>query len=113
MKKRFGWFLAIIVALIMTVVPLGQTQHAQAADNSLEQIQKKGVLVMGTSPDYPPYEFQATVNGKSKIVGMDVQIGKQVAKDLGVKLKIKSMSFDSLLVALQTGKVDMLSLIHI
>lgn len=38
MKKRFGWFLAIIVALIMTVVPLGQTQHAQAADNSLEQI---------------------------------------------------------------------------
>ncbi|MCM2649997.1 ABC transporter substrate-binding protein/permease [Lactiplantibacillus plantarum] len=108
MKKRFGWFLAIIVALIMTVVPLGQTQHAQAADNSLEQIQKKGVLVMGTSPDYPPYEFQATVNGKSKIVGMDVQIGKQVAKDLGVKLKIKSMSFDSLLVALQTGKVDMI-----
>ncbi len=58
MKKRFGWFLAIIVALIMTVVPLGQTQHAQAADNSLEQIQKKGVLVMGTSPDYPPYEFK-------------------------------------------------------
>ena len=107
MKKRFGLLLAIIVALFMTVVPLS-TQHAQAADNSLEKIQKKGVLVMGTSPDYPPYEFQATVNGKSTVVGMDVQIGKKVAKDLGVKLKIKSMSFDSLLVALQTGKIDMI-----
>ncbi|RRK11219.1 ABC transporter permease subunit [Lactiplantibacillus garii] len=107
MKKKFGLLLAIIVALFMTVVPLG-TQHAQAADNSLEKIQKKGVLVMGTSPDYPPYEFQATVNGKSTVVGMDVQIGKKVAKDLGVKLKIKSMSFDSLLVALQTGKIDMI-----
>lgn len=107
MKKRFGLLLAIIVALFMTVVPLG-TQHAQAADNSLEKIQKKGVLVMGTSPDYPPYEFQATVNGKSTVVGMDVKIGEKVAKDLGVKLKIKSMSFDSLLVALQTGKVDMI-----
>ncbi len=63
---------------------------------------------MGTSPDYPPYEFQATVNGKSTVVGMDVKIGEKVAKDLGVKLKIKSMSFDSLLVALQTGKIDMI-----
>ncbi|MFB9769367.1 ABC transporter substrate-binding protein/permease [Lactiplantibacillus modestisalitolerans] len=108
MKKRFGIVLAIIVALLLTVVPLGQNQSAQAADDSLEKIQKKGVLVMGTSPDYPPYEFQATVKGKSQVVGMDVEIGKKVAKDLGVKLKVKSMSFDSLLVALQTGKVDMI-----
>ncbi|CAM3178466.1 ABC transporter substrate-binding protein/permease [Lactiplantibacillus plajomi] len=107
MKKRFGLLLAIIVALFMTVVPLN-AQHAQAADNSLAEIQKKGTLVMGTSPDYPPYEFQATVNGKSTVVGMDIQIGKKVAKDLGVKLKVKSMSFDSLLVALQTGKIDMI-----
>ncbi|VDG23900.1 ABC transporter substrate-binding protein/permease [Lactiplantibacillus mudanjiangensis] len=108
MKKRVGLLLAIMTAFVMLVMPLGNTTHAQAADNSLEKIQKKGVLVMGTSPDYPPYEFQATVNGKSTVVGMDVQIGKKVAKDLGVKLKIKSMSFDSLLVALQTGKVDMI-----
>ena len=110
MKKKIGLLLAIVVALVLTFVPLGQTntQSAQAADNSLEKIQKKGVLVMGTSPDYPPYEFQATVNGKSTIVGMDVYIGQQVAKDLGVKLKVKSMSFDSLLVALQTGKIDMI-----
>ncbi|AVK60589.1 ABC transporter permease [Lactobacillus sp. CBA3605] len=107
MKKRVGLLLAIITALVMLVMPLG-TQSAHAADTSLQDIQKKGVLVMGTSPDYPPYEFQATVNGKSKVVGMDVQIGQKVAKDLGVKLKIKSMSFDSLLVALQTGKVDMI-----
>lgn len=32
---------------------------------------------------------------------------KKVAKDLGVKLVIKSMNFDSLLVAIQTGKADM------
>ena len=38
---------------------------------------------------------------------MDVAVGEKIAKDLGVKLVVKSMSFDSLLVALQTGKVDM------
>ncbi len=31
---------------------------------------------------------------------------RQVAKDLGVKLVIKSMSYDSVLVAVETGKAD-------
>ncbi|MTV81338.1 ABC transporter permease subunit [Lactobacillus sp. CRM56-3] len=61
---------------------------------------------MATSPDYPPYEFEVQKNGKSQIVGMDVDIMKKVAKDLGVKLVIKSMSFDSVLVAVETGKAD-------
>lgn len=82
---------------------------AQAdSDTSLAQVKAKGTLVMGTSPNYPPYEFQVNEQGKSKIVGMDVEIGKQVAKDLGVKLVVKKLSFDALLPALTTGKVDMI-----
>ncbi|MGQ4559161.1 ABC transporter substrate-binding protein/permease [Levilactobacillus hammesii] len=98
------------IALVMALVAgwTTTTTTAQAAtDDSLAKVQKKGTLVMGTSPDYPPYEFQATVHGKSQVVGMDVAVGKKIAKDMGVKLVVKSMSFDSLLVALQTGKVDM------
>lgn len=72
-------------------------------DDSLQKIKQKGTIVLGTSPDYPPYEFMA----KGKVVGMDIQIAKKIAKDMGVKLVIKKMSFDSLLVALETGKVDM------
>ncbi|WP_370520152.1 ABC transporter substrate-binding protein/permease [Lactobacillus sp. HBUAS51381] len=100
----------MVIALLMALVAgwTATTTTAQAAtDNSLAKVQKKGTLVMGTSPDYPPYEFQATVHGKSQVVGMDVAVGKKIAKDMGVKLVVKSMSFDSLLVALQTGKVDM------
>ncbi|MEB3365524.1 hypothetical protein SDC49_24755 [Lactobacillus sp. R2/2] len=33
---------------------------------------------MGTSPDYPPYEFVKNINGKSKIVGMDVEVGQKL-----------------------------------
>ncbi|NLR10506.1 ABC transporter substrate-binding protein/permease [Lactobacillus sp. ZJLC28-8] len=102
--------LIMVIALLMALVAgwTATTTTAQAAtDNSLAKVQKKGTLVMGTSPDYPPYEFQATVHGKSQVVGMDVAVGKKIAKDMGVKLVVKSMSFDSLLVALQTGKVDM------
>ena len=110
MKKKFLEIITI-VGLLFTLLPFGSINAASSEtssnDQSLAKIQKKGVLVLGTSPDYAPYEFQATKNGKSIDVGMDISIAKQVAKDLGVKLKIKNMDFDSLLVALQTGKVDM------
>ena len=62
---------------------------------------------MGTSADYPPLEFTASDNGKTRYVGVDIELTRQIAKDMGVKLVIKNMSFDSLLVALETGKVDM------
>ncbi|UQS86275.1 ABC transporter substrate-binding protein/permease [Nicoliella spurrieriana] len=81
--------------------------QANASDNYLTNIKKKGTIVMGTAPDYPPYEFTKNEGGQAKVMGADIELAKQIAKNMGVKLKIKSMSFDSLLVALQTGKVDM------
>lgn len=107
MKKKLLLLIALIAALWIGWGTLNPTTAQAATDQSLAKVQKKGTLVMGTSPDYPPYEFQATVHGKTKIVGMDVAVGQKIAKGLGVKLVVKSMSFDSLLVALQTGKVDM------
>lgn len=106
MKNKLIMAIALVMALVAGWAATTTTAQA-ATDNSLAKVQKKGTLTMGTSPDYPPYEFQATVHGKSQVVGMDVAVGKKIAKDLGVKLVVKSMSFDSLLVALQTGKVDM------
>jgi len=106
MKNKLIMAIALVMALVAGWTATTTTAQA-ATDDSLAQVQKSGKLVMGTSPDYPPYEFQATVHGKSQVVGMDVAVGKKIAKDLGVKLVVKSMSFDSLLVALQTGKVDM------
>jgi len=79
-----------------------------AKSTSLESIKAKGKLVIGTSADYPPYEFHKEVDGKDKIVGFDIDIANQFAKDLGVELEIKDMAFDGLLVALQSDKVDMI-----
>lgn len=107
MLKKLFVSLLLACALFVGWSAIAPTTAQAATDQSLAQVQKKGTLVMGTAPDYPPYEFQATVHGKSQVVGMDVAVGQKIAKDLGVKLVIKSMSFDSLLVALQTGKVDM------
>ena len=85
----------------------GNTAPAAKA-TTLESIKSKKKLVVGTSADYAPYEFHTQIDGKDQIVGFDIEIAKQFAKDLGVELEIKDMAFDGLLVALQADKVDMI-----
>ena len=74
--------------------------------SKVDKLKEKGKIVIGTSADYPPYEFHKSINGKDTIVGFDIEIAKEVAKDLGVELEIKDMKFDGLLAALQTGNID-------
>lgn len=102
--------LFMIVATMLVVVVGASAVNAQTsahAATSVAAVKQKGTLVVGTSADYPPYEFTVKQNDKTKYVGFDMQIAQALAKKLGVKLVIKNMDFDSLLVALQTHKVDM------
>lgn len=76
------------------------------AATKLDQIKAAGKIVVGTSADYPPYEFHKAIKDKDEIVGFDIAIAKELAKDLGVKLEIQDMKFDGLLAALQAGNID-------
>ncbi len=60
------------------------------------------VLTMGTNPYFPPYEFYDA----DEIVGIDAEVAKAIADKLGYKLVIEDMEFDAVLVAVQTGAVD-------
>ncbi|AIQ13161.1 transporter substrate-binding domain-containing protein [Paenibacillus durus] len=64
-------------------------------------------LTLGTSADFPPYEFHKIVEGKDTIVGFDIDIAKEIASDMGAELVIKDLPFDSLLNELSSGRVDM------
>jgi arginine/lysine/histidine transporter system substrate-binding protein len=80
----------------------------KAPATKLEAIKKAGKIILGTSADYPPYEFHGQVDGKDAIIGFDIEIAKEVAKDLGVELEIKDMDFDGLLAALKSGNIDII-----
>ena len=109
--KLFSFFFAFLLFFSLGaafIQPAQAASEKKVAEGSvLKKIKKSGELVVGTSADYPPLEFTASENGKTKYVGVDIELAKDIAQDLGVKLVIKNMSFDSLLVALETGKVDM------
>ena len=44
--------------------------------------------MVGTSADYPPYEFHAEVDGKDTIVGFDMEIAQAIAAPLAKTEKI-------------------------
>lgn len=98
---------ATVAVLAISIVGCGSPSSDSVNKTELDKIKESGKLVIGTTADYPPYEFHATINGKDEIKGFDISIAQALADDLGVKLEIKDMDFDGLLVALQGGKVDM------
>ena len=84
----------------------GSTPAASAKKTHLDEIKAAGKIVLGTSADYPPYEFHKTVDGKDTIVGWEIEMAQELAKDLGVKLEIKESAFDNLIADLNAKKVD-------
>ncbi|AMW32866.1 amino acid ABC transporter substrate-binding protein, PAAT family [Fervidobacterium changbaicum] len=94
MKKVLGLLLVSILVLSISL------SFAQ----SLTEIKKRGKLIVGTEPTFPPFEF---VDEKNQIVGFDIDIANELAKRLGVKLEIVSLPFDSLIPALLQGKIDL------
>lgn len=93
---------ALVVLMAVLPVMAGGKKEASA----MEKIKADGKIILGTSADYPPYEFHALIDGKDTIVGFDISIAQEIANDLGVQLEIKDMNFDGLLAALVSGNVD-------
>lgn len=104
MKKNILSKIVGITVILTMSITLGA---CASKTNSLERIKKAGKIVVGTSADYPPYEFHNTLNGGDVIAGFDIAIANEIAKDLGVQIEVKDMDFDGLLAALSADKVDM------
>lgn len=103
MKKTFK-ILITIVLLASIVLPLSNVN----AETTLESIKEKGQLVVGTSADYPPFEWISIEDGKEEIIGADIELAQKIADELGVELVIENMAFDGLIPSLKTNRVDIL-----
>lgn len=110
MKKGFKKLLALGLVSVMALGLVGCKGGDSNSSNDktkLAQIQESKKLVVGTSPDYPPFEFMISEDGKSKVVGADIELAQKLADKLGVELEIKTMDFDALIPALKANKVDL------
>ncbi len=69
---------------------------------------KKTKLLLGTSADYPPFEFIVLNDaGQKEYAGIDISLAEKLAEDMKLELEVVNMSFDNLMASLQKGEVDM------
>ncbi|MGX7107065.1 transporter substrate-binding domain-containing protein [Hutsoniella sourekii] len=101
MKKLMRNLVMIVTFLAFVLV----VPQAQAV--TVEEIQDRGKVIMGTSPDFPPFEWVDMSQGEPKVVGVDVEIAQKIADELGVELEIVETTFDSLIQQAKSGKIDM------
>lgn len=115
MKKKF-LALTLAMALGLGLTACGSNGANSSASGSNNDASNSSVdssnagmtkLVLGTSADYPPFEFHVLQDGEDKIVGIDVFLAEQIAEDMGAELEISDMDFDMLLNLMNKGDVDM------
>lgn len=99
------------VVLMVIVGLVSLWGHALAADQSkkispvLDRILTKKELVVGTAASMPPFNM-TTKDGQ--IVGLEIDLANLIADAMNVKLRLKTMRFNDLLPALESGQVDMI-----
>lgn len=64
--------------------------------------QGKKTLRMATNAEFPPYEYY----DGNELVGVDVDLAKAIAEDMGYKLEILDMDFGSIIPSLESDKAD-------
>lgn len=91
MKKKV---LCLVLAAMcaMSVVACGSEKKADSKEK----------LIVGTEAGFAPYEYMKG----NEVVGIDMDISKAIADELGMELEIKNMDFDGALAAAASGKVD-------
>ena len=94
--------LVCVVAAVLTLSLMGATV---ARAGVLDDIKKKGVLVVGTKADYRPFGY---LDPSGKIVGLEADLAADVAKRLGVKLELVPVVASNRIQFLQQGKIDLM-----
>jgi polar amino acid transport system substrate-binding protein len=71
----------------------------------LEDIKSRGALMVGVKPDYPPFGFR---DSAGQIIGLEVELARDIADRIGVPLKLMSVAASSRMQFLQQGTIDLI-----
>jgi len=113
-EKSMAKIITIGLVVVMLVVgfavgliasPFLMPQSSSATDTVWENIQKTGVIRVGTDPTWPPYQLRD--EDTNEIVGFEVDLANACAEKLGLTIEWQDVGFDSIIVSVQQGQLDM------
>ena len=103
MKMKKGLITLLIVALMIALVGCNSNETTEKEEGQGENTSKR-TLTVGTSADFPPFE---TIDTKGEIVGFDIDLVKEIGKELDAEIVLENTEFSGLVAAVQTGKIDL------
>ncbi|KSW19441.1 basic amino acid ABC transporter substrate-binding protein [Cellulomonas sp. B6] len=102
--------LAAATLLVLTACASdgGSAPSGEASGSSEITLVKDGVLTVCSNPPFEPFEFE---DASGEIVGLDIDLNREVAKDLGVDVQVVATPFDTIQsgAALNTGACDVVA----
>jgi len=101
-KKELSRRSAMLLPIPFLLVT-GRANAAPPTDGGLQDILKRGELIVAVQTQGPPVSF---VDNRGERVGFAVDIAKAMAADMGVRLQMPDYDFRGLIPAIMSGKVD-------
>jgi len=96
-----------LVTLFMVMALTAVSVKGALAGDTLADVKKKGVLVVGCKDSLPPFGY---IDEKSRqIVGYDIDFVNAIAKKMGVKVELKPVTSASRMPQLQEGHIDIIA----
>lgn len=112
MKKKVVFILVLCLALGLVIGGCGSKADTGSkdsskvqADNSWNDIKEKGSFTMGLDDAFPPMGFR---DKKNNIVGFDIDLAKEAAKRMGVKVEFQPIVWETKVEELNGGNIDVI-----
>ncbi|MGD8467665.1 MAG: transporter substrate-binding domain-containing protein, partial [Desulfobacterales bacterium] len=101
----------LVIATILAVVSglsgpvlAGEIQQQLVQESTIEQVIKRGTLRVGMSTFVP----WAMKDKTGKLIGFEIDVARQLAADMGVKIEFVPTKWAGIIPALLTGKFDVI-----
>ena len=96
---------AAVAAVVGTGLVAGAVDTASAANDRFKKVLERGKIVVGVKADYKPWGFR---DSNGNLVGMEIDMAKDVAKALGVEVEFVPVQSSNRMQFLQQGKIDLM-----
>lgn len=101
------WVSLLVVSLFLLCTDgaeAGEIQQKLVAESAIEQIMQRGTLRVGMDVFVP----WAMKDKKGELIGFEIDIAKQLAKDMGVKIEFVPTKWSGIIPSLIAGKFDLI-----
>ena len=105
-KQSKAVIFSFTMAFFLILAACSGKNEADSKDTGWEQIKDKGKIVVATSGTLYPTSYHDTDSGSDKLTGYEVEVVREAAKRLGLKVEFKEMGIDGMLKAGKSGQVD-------